>query len=155
MDWKPGINPSYLFFLFGEIYLFGMKLGIIFFYYLESLFGNLIGELVLKLIVLWRAFNSRPSPHSRTGNISIGWISLHYFYPVMLLSFINERDVLLSDWEYIHGLDIFTLCHAASLLSLKNGMFSLGCIMYCVNPWDMDIWVFLFTQSCYYTPGGV
>ena len=91
MDWKPGINPSYLFFLFGEIYLFGMKLGIIFFYYLESLFGNLIGELVLKLVVLWRAFNSRPSPHSRTGNISIGWISLHYFYPVMLLSFINER----------------------------------------------------------------
>ena len=91
MDWKPGINPSYLFFLFGEIYLFGMKLGIIFFIW--QAYGKLIGELVLKLVVFWRAFNSRPSPHSWTGNISMGWISLHYFYPVMLLSFINERDV--------------------------------------------------------------
>jgi len=68
--------------------------------------------------------------YCRTGNTSKGWISLHYFYPVMLLE-----------------LPFF--------LSLKNRMFSRGYIMYCANPWDMDIWVFLFAQSCYYTPGGV
>ena len=65
----------------------------------------------------------------------------------------------MSDWEYIHGLDIlyyfYPVMLLPSFLSSKNGMFSRGYIMYCVNPWGMDIWVFLSTQSCYYTPGGV
>ena len=64
--------------------------------------------------------------YCRTGNISMGWISCTVFTQSCCFPpFIKERDVL---WGYI---------------------------MYCVNPWDMDIWVFLFTQSCYYTPGGV
>jgi len=85
MGWKPGINPSYLFFLFGEIYLFGMKLGIIFFFYLGSLWKAYWGT-CLETCCLLASIEFSPLP-----------------------SFIKEQDVLMSDWEYIHGLDIFTL----------------------------------------------
>src|ERR1700722_10538472 len=79
-----------LFFIWGNLFIWDETWDHLFFTW--EAYGKLIGELVLKLVVCWRALNSRPSPHSlknrtflcRTGNISMGWISLHYFYPVML-----------------------------------------------------------------------
>lgn len=113
---ETGNQSIVSFFYLGNLFISDETWDHLFLLFGKLIFGNLIGELVLKLVVLWRAFNSRPSPHSRTGNISMGWISSHYFYPVMLLSFINERDVLLSDWEYIHGLDILYCFYPVMLL---------------------------------------
>ena len=138
MGWKLGINPSY-FFLFGETW------DHIFFIW-EAYLGSLLGNFSWNLLSLWRALNS-PLP-----------------------SFIKERDVLLSDWEYVHGLECYFhsfkngmfCCRTGNISKgwislhyfypvmllpnfrlLKNGMFSRGYIMYCANPWDMDIWIFL------------
>jgi hypothetical protein len=72
-----------LFFIWGNLFIWDETWDHLFFTW--EAYGKLIGELVLKLVVCWRALNSCPSPHSWTGNISMGWISSHYLYPVMLL----------------------------------------------------------------------
>jgi hypothetical protein len=38
------------------------------------------------------------------------------------LTFIEERDVLLSDWEYVHGLDPYSCLHSHVLLYSRGSM---------------------------------
>ena len=129
MGWKPGINPSYLY--IGETHLgtFSFETwDIIFLYigeaYWESLLRKLIGELLLKLIVFMASIEFSPLP-SFTDWEYIHGLDIMIFtlflpsHVASQLSFIKEQDVLMSDWEYVHWLDIFTLflpSHATSLL---------------------------------------
>jgi len=110
-------------------------MGILFFFwksFWESFFGKLlVGELFWNLFMASIEFSPLPS-------------------------FIKELDVLLSDWEYVHGLDIYlyTIYTQSCYSVLLFTGYSIG--IYHVLCWSMG-WILIpvCTIMFYSAPGGV